>query len=338
MKKSGSRLPAVLTLMIFAPLITEVLPGATRFSSLFVFPIEILVWGGGAVMIREIVRRNSHGWISMLMLALALSVAEEWLIQQTSLAPMVIHIKGITYARAAGINYVYFLWALVYESVFVVFIPVGLTELIFRDRRKDPWLSNTGMIVIFILFLAGAFLAWYSWTQLARPKVFHVAGYNPPAVKIIFACLLIAFLIFISVSRISNKLLNNPEPMKIFSPAVLFIFSFLWAILLYGLATLAFGIAPSFPPVLAVLGGVILAIAPVYFLPKWLADRNWEVKHQYSIISGVMSGSMIVSFVGFMGPATPDLYFKIAVDMIAIILLIRFARIIRKRKLSNVPS
>jgi len=47
-----------------------------------------------------------------LLLALALAVAEECLIQQTSLAPMVLKLKGEVYARAYGVNYVYFLWAL----------------------------------------------------------------------------------------------------------------------------------------------------------------------------------------------------------------------------------
>ncbi len=82
-------LPAI-TLMVLAPLIAEVLPGATRFSSIFVFPIEVLVWGGGALLIRYTVRKWQLGWINMLLLGLALSIAEEFLIQQTSVAPMVI--------------------------------------------------------------------------------------------------------------------------------------------------------------------------------------------------------------------------------------------------------
>src|SRR5215470_11560478 len=110
-------LPA-LTLVLVAPLVAEVLPGATRFSALFVLPVEMCVWGGGALAIRYAVRRWQLGWPNMLLLALALAVAEECLIQQTAPAPMVLRIKGEVYARAFGVNYVYLLWALVYESVF----------------------------------------------------------------------------------------------------------------------------------------------------------------------------------------------------------------------------
>src|ERR1700733_11330812 len=122
--KKTNDLGAALTLMLLAPLITEILPGATRFSAIFVLPIEICVWGGGALMIRYAVRRWQLGWRGMLLMGLALSLAEEFVIQQTSVAPMVIHLKGTVYARAAGINYVYLLWALIYETVSVVFLPI----------------------------------------------------------------------------------------------------------------------------------------------------------------------------------------------------------------------
>ena len=89
--KRKSIAPA-LTLMILAPFLTEILPGATRFSSLFVLPIEIFVWGGGAVLIRAAVRKWQLGWVNMLLLAVALALAEECIIQQTSFAPLVIRL------------------------------------------------------------------------------------------------------------------------------------------------------------------------------------------------------------------------------------------------------
>ena len=88
-----------------APLLTEILPGATRLSAIFVLPVEICMWGGGALMIRYVVRRWSLGWINMLLLALALSVAEECVIQQTSLAPMIVQVQGVVYARALSLYY-----------------------------------------------------------------------------------------------------------------------------------------------------------------------------------------------------------------------------------------
>ena len=105
-EKRKSISPAI-TLMLIAPILAEMLPGATRFSSLFVFPVEVFVWGGGTILIRFACRKWNLSWLSMLFLALALAMAEELLIQQTSLAPLVIKIKGVTYARAFDINYLF---------------------------------------------------------------------------------------------------------------------------------------------------------------------------------------------------------------------------------------
>jgi hypothetical protein len=55
-----------LALIILAPLLAEILPGATRFSAIFVLPVEICVWGGGTVLIRYAVRRWQFGWRNML--------------------------------------------------------------------------------------------------------------------------------------------------------------------------------------------------------------------------------------------------------------------------------
>jgi hypothetical protein len=88
-----NRMAPALLLAFLAPMFAEVLPGATRFSAIFVFPIELAVWGGGALMARAIVRTRGLGWWSLLLFGLALAIAEEFLIQQTSVAPLVIRLK-----------------------------------------------------------------------------------------------------------------------------------------------------------------------------------------------------------------------------------------------------
>ncbi len=132
-----NRVAPALLLALLAPLFAEVLPGATRFSSVFVFPIEMAVWGGGAVLARALVRKLDRGWYALLLLGLALAVAEELLIQQTSTAPMVIHLKGETWARAYDLNYAYLIWALVYESVWVVLMPTLAVEMIFPSAVRS---------------------------------------------------------------------------------------------------------------------------------------------------------------------------------------------------------
>lgn len=327
--------PAI-TLIFLAPLITEILPGSTRFSSLFVFPFEICVWGGGALLIRYVVRKLQLGWKRMLLLALVLSVAEEFLIQQTSIAPLVVHLKGVTYARAFGINYVYLLWALIYESVSVVILPIYLTELIFPERRKDLWISKGGVILFSVLFLLGCFAAWFTWTQIARVKVFHLSAYKPSFILVAIPIIVIAFLIYMATRKLSSENLTSKQNLNPPPGWILIVSGGIWSILLFGLVLLGFGIQPSFPPIIAVCGGLVLAILPIYFLQRWAYNTGWGRLQTFSIIFGVMLGSMLITFLGFIGAVPKDLYFKIIVDVIATLFLIRLGLKISKESTKEI--
>jgi hypothetical protein len=319
-----------LTLMIAAPLVAEVLPGATRFSALFVFPIEVAVWGGGALLIRAAVRHWRLGWLNMLLLALAQAVAEECLIQQTSLAPMVIHIKGKEYARAFGVNYVYFLWALAYEAILVVLVPVALAELIFLQRRDSAWVNRIGLVVVAVLFVLGSFLAWFSWTQIARTQVFHVPAYNPPLAYVATAIAAVGALIFTAIGPFRGAIARAPTPLTPPPAWALAALAFVWAVLWYAICLLAFGIAPDVPPAVPVAGGLLVLIGILLLVPRWCAHADWSDERRYATIVGAMIGAMLISFIGFIGSAPLDLYFKIVVDLAAVILLITFGRKVRR--------
>lgn len=331
LKEKTSGISPAIVLMIISPLIAEVLPGATRFSSMFVFPIEVCVWGGGALLIRYAVKRWQLEWINMLFLALALSVAEECLIQQTSLAPMVIQLKGVVYGRVLGVNYVYFMWALVYESVFVVFLPIFLAELIFPDSREDLWISKAGLVAVISFLLIGSGLAWFTWTQIARIKVFHLSSYDPPFLAILIALFVFGGLIFYALGPFKSRMILKPAALKPPAPFILIFSGLLWAVLWYGFVLLGFGIAPSFPPLIAVVLGLLIVAIILYFVPRWVIHEGWQSTHVFAIIYGALLGSMFIGFIGFIQTLNMDLYFKIFVNILAIIPLTILGFKIRRR-------
>src|SRR5215471_10516116 len=185
---------AIWTLLLLAPFISEVLSGSTRTSVLFVFLPEVMVWGVGALLSREMVRRWRAGGVSLLLLGLALSVAEEFIVQQTSLAPLPFPGSHPEYGRMWGVNLVYLMFMLGFESVWVVVVPVQVTELCFPKVADRPWLRRRGVIVSCVVFLLGCRIAWYAWTQRARPTL-HAAPYHPPAGLLALGFALIAALI-----------------------------------------------------------------------------------------------------------------------------------------------
>ena len=325
-QKNGNFAPAF-TLMLMAPLLTEVLPGSTRFSSIFVLPIEMCVWGGGALLIRYALRRWQLGWLSMALMAIALAVAEECLIQQTSLAPLVIRLKGQTSARAFGLNYVYFLWALIYEPVFVVFLSIYLVEFIYPSRKQQLWISKGGLFAVIPLFLAGSLLAWFTWTQIARVKVFHLPAYHPPVVAVVISVAVIGILIITALKAKTS----SARPLKPLSPWLMGVLGGVWATLLYGLVLLGFGIDPSFPPLVTVAAALIVLVAvPAVVVPKFTVDPGWKIEHRFGLICGTIIGSMAAGQLGFIGTTGPDLYFKIITNIIALILLIMLGNRVNK--------
>src|ERR1700722_16952416 len=135
----------------------------------------------------------------MLLMGLGLSIAEEFIIQQTSVAPLPFPGANAVYGRMWGVNLVWLLHFLAYESVMVVLVPVQVTELIFWKRRGRPWLKTSGIVISSVAFVLGSFVAWFLWIRIVRPNVFHVPYYPVPmtatlsGLGMIILCVLAAY-------------------------------------------------------------------------------------------------------------------------------------------------
>jgi hypothetical protein len=317
--------PALL-MMLLAPAFTELLLGGTRLSTLIAFPpvllMEILVWGGGAVLLRALARKLRLGWTSLALFGLALAVAEEFVIQQTSLAPLVIQLQGVPWGRAGGINYVYALWALVYETVWVVLFPTWVAQAVFPDRRDGTWVSRPMAAVLAILFVAGAIMAWFAWTRIARVQTFHVGVYHPSWIALVVAVAVIGVLFAAGIAGAPTpRVARHPA-----RPAVVALLGGLWGVLWFLLVVLAFGIAPQLPaPVVFATTGIVLWLA-VVTLARWTAHPAWTQRHAWSLFAGTLTGAMASSFLGFRGAALEDIVFKSVTNAIALLLIFRLGR------------
>ena len=128
-----------------APVIAEVLSGATKLSYIFALVPEILVWGGGALLIRELVRRWGGGWTSVILLGIGLAIAEEFVIQQTSIAPYPGWGIGPLTAGFGDELGVFPLYAGIRKRVGG--IGPGATDgTIFPKRRDEPWLRSWQLV------------------------------------------------------------------------------------------------------------------------------------------------------------------------------------------------
>jgi hypothetical protein len=325
---------AIWTLLILAPVISEVLSGSTRLSILFVLIPEIMVWGGGALLARELVRRWRAGATSLLCLGLALSIAEEFIIQQTSIAPLPFAGANGDFARFGGINWLYLLFMLGFESVWVVLIPVQVTELIFPDHRNQPWLRATGFIATCIAFLIGSRIAWYGWTQQARPKL-HAAPYHPPAALILIGLISIAALIFAAWLLRGYGHSGHTASRQPANPWLLGFKAFIFAAAWFALITLAFIPHPSLAPWIPLTAGPIWALLAYILVRYWSAAHGWRDKHRFALSFGTILGCMAASDISSAGWTRIDLIGKLVFQFCAVVGLLLLTRKVWQREAEN---
>lgn len=323
----------ILALLLLAPIISEVLYGATRLSVIFVVIPQIMTWGCGALLIRETVRRWKKGWPSMLLLGIALAVAEEWVIQQTSIAPLVGLAKN-AYGRVWGVNWVYFLWAVGYESVWVVMLPVQLTELLFPARREELWLRTRGFVIAGVVFLLGAFMAWYGWTQRARVKIFHMPPYNPPLLYILGALVVIGLLMLAAHGLPSPRKTEAAAPPCRIVTSVITVLASVWA----AFVLLAFGALPQVPYQATLAGGLVWCILTFVLIRRWASSHDWNDAHRFGVVFGGILGCCLGGFVTFKvgGALRMDWIGKAVFDFAAIAWLLRIRR--RLIGVSGIPA
>jgi hypothetical protein len=324
----------IVALLLLAPLISEVLYGATRVSVIFVLIPEILTWGCGTLLIRECVRRWHKGWQSMLLLGLAMAVAEECVIQQTSIAPLV-GLAQHAYGRVWGVNWVYFLWALGYESVWVVLVPVQLVELIFPARRKGLWLRTRGFVIVSIVFILGACMAWYGWTQRARVMVFHMPPYSPPPLYILTGVGIILLLVISAYKLPSGRPPDDHAPTQHLAPP-----PWIVATVVCGLGApwgafvlLGFGTLPAVPFSLVLAGGISWVCFTLFLVQRWTSSLDWVDEHRFALVLGGVLACILGGFVVFKvgGALRIDWIGKIVLNGVGIAWLLSLWRNLERR-------
>ena len=319
------------TLIFLAPFIAELLSGATRISFfLFAFVPELMMWGCGTLLIRELVKRWGGGWTSVVLLGLALAVFEECVVQQTSLAPLPWPAISPDYGRLHGVNWIYFLYMLGYESVWVVLVPIQVTELIFPERREVTWLRTGGMIASAVVFLLGARVAWYAWIKRARPMVFHAPDYDVPWSTTVVFLVVMALLFLIAflsrhVERKDSAIRKAPPVWSMVAGAMLF--GFPW----YRLMVLIFGERSTPPFWIPMALGVAWAGFAYFFIRYWAAGRGWEDMHRWGLTFGAVLVCMIAGFSGSSTWLRMDLVGKCVLDVLAVAGFALLARRIWRR-------
>jgi hypothetical protein len=156
-RRSGLKrsLPA-LGLFFLSPLVAEFLLGNIPISALFALLGLAPLYGGGAVLIREVVRRRGWGYPSVVILALAYGVLEEGITTQSLFNPNYAGQRLLDSGHIGflGMGAPWTVFVLGLHTIWSITVPIVLVESMSR-RPREPWLGTTGLSVYVALFVVG---------------------------------------------------------------------------------------------------------------------------------------------------------------------------------------
>src|SRR5271165_993684 len=141
------RLPPAWFLFFFAPLTVEYVSGSSPYLNPFVLVANLLLYGAGTLLIRELKVRWGKGWLAVFILAAAYMVAEEGLMLNTLFDP-----RQNTAGRALGVNWVWTAGLLVVHSLVSIFAPIMLAEAVYPQRSDEPWLARRSFRLVLAAF------------------------------------------------------------------------------------------------------------------------------------------------------------------------------------------
>jgi hypothetical protein len=159
------RLAPAIWLLVLAPFVAEFLLGDFSVRSLGLLLVFVPLYGGGALLIREVIRRTGRGWPSIVLLATAYALVEEGFATQSLFNPNYAgqHLLAYGYVPALGTSPVWAVFVLSIHVVWSISTPILIAEGLAGDRRTTPWLGRIGLAVV------AALSSWDARSQRSSP-------------------------------------------------------------------------------------------------------------------------------------------------------------------------
>jgi hypothetical protein len=190
----------VLALYLLAPLIAELLTGSTpprAWNNVGGVLLTLGLYGSGALLAREIVRRRGLDWGNLLMLGIAYSALEEGVAFRSWFNPRWVNLTDA--ARLFEVNWTLVAAFTTIHMVLSITVSVVIAEAIFPSLANCPWLGRKGVVAIAAWLSAVVLVLTFSYGfVLCRDK-----GYDhPPASYAIAPAFFSLFLVLGTFVRI----------------------------------------------------------------------------------------------------------------------------------------
>jgi len=284
------RVPPALFLFFLSPVIGELLSGSAppaEFFTPFGFTVITLLYGGGAVITRELKTRWRKGVGTTILLGAAYGVLEEGLMICSFQNPGHPDLGAFgVFGRWLGVNWVWAVELTIYHAIVSITIPILLTEYIYTEEKNMKWLSGRWKTTVPALFTADVIAGFLLFTQFNQ--------FIPPLPQYIFFIAVFLALVYAAYRLPADWARRGIKPMR--SPSYYFVLTFLGALAL-GFIYGALPLNLTFPgaPILVAIGGAALQAAILRHLVSYdWSSATW--RHYHRLLFGSLSIFILFSY------------------------------------------
>ena len=273
----GRPWPAV-ALFFLAPLVGEYLLGNTPVIDPGALALLAPMYGGGAVLVREVARRAGRGWPAILAFAAAYALLEEGPIDMMLWNPgyggfdMRAAYAG-TFVPALGTSVQLLQDVLSMHGIWSICVPIAVVEAFARPHDR-PWLGNRGLSVVGVVFVLGSLL-------LCAMQIGSTGFVAAPG-ELAWSLAAIGGLVVLGVRSGgrpgSRRDVAAPRPWAVGFAAFAFT-SVYWAREALGEAVAAWGL---------VAGWCVLVAAGAALCVRWSRARDWGASHRLALAGGAL--------------------------------------------------
>jgi len=273
-----------MSLYLLSPVIAELMLGSTPPIPFLVFGwADILLYGGGVVLIRELALRWKKGWPTIVALGVAYAIAEEGIAVRTFFNPDSGPLSGLRdYGWLLGANWVWIAGISLYHAFVSIALPIMLVTMYFPDRAKEPWVdtrflrrSTAGLVFIVSFFLV---------------------VYQIPAVdgRLIVGSLLAIGLVVWIARRLPERIEFGRSGPPVPSPRRVVIVT---SATIFGIFMDVYGRGFGTPPI----GAIAISLGLAGLLVRWIgrnaSQPEWSDRHRFALAVGVFSLMWLFSFI-----------------------------------------
>lgn len=265
------RIRLAVGLFFLAPLIAEFLLGNLPIKMLPALIVLAPMYGGGALLIREIVRRAKRGWPSIVILGFTYAIVEEAFTTQSLFNPnylsLNLHLLEPAYIPALGIGAWWTLFVLTLHACWSISTSIALMEALASDEADTPWLGRIGLTITVLVFILGA-----SASTLIGYRQDHFLAPPTQLASAAVACVLLVVIAFRIPRRTTTSQQTVPSP---------------W---LLGTFTLLAGSGVLLVPKQwgwwAALAVLALDVLVLFTVLDWSRSSQWSMRDKLALASG----------------------------------------------------